>query len=360
MLIITRYFLREFLKTFLLCMAAFIALYLLVDLFERMDDMIENRVAVGLIIKYCLCTVPLIIHQVCPLGVLLCTFLTIGTFVRTHEITALKAGGVSLYRVLRVFVLIACGLCLVTLWMQEYVLPLTNATMKEIKNIHIKGRTVARMFQLQHFWYRSNETVYNIDYFDPEKNMLRNITILYFRPEDAFLYKRIDAARAVWNRETWQFSDGTMREFTPAGEMRVSTFAQRPLSIGKTPEDFRMSRTEAQDMGFSEIRDYIGKLKRAGYPVTASVVDMHAKISYSFINIIMAVLGIPFALRIGRSGGMALGIAISIGLGFGYWTFFAFCLSLGKSGAISPFVSAWIANIAFGALGLYMFLRVRQ
>ena len=134
MLIITRYFTREFLKIFSLCLGAFISLYLLVDLLERVDDMIKNQVAFGLIIKYCLCSIPMIIYQVCPLGVLLCTFITIGLFVKHHEIMALRAHGVSLYRVLKVFVFIAVSLCFFSLWLQEYVLPTTNQIVKEIKN----------------------------------------------------------------------------------------------------------------------------------------------------------------------------------------------------------------------------------
>jgi lipopolysaccharide export system permease protein len=113
-------------------------------------------------------------------------------------------------------------------------------------------------------------------------------------------------------------------------------------------------------MSFSEIRAFIQQLKREGFSSTTYEVDMYAKVSYSFINVIMMLLGIPFALRIGRSGGMALGIAISIAIGFVYWIFFGFCLSLGKGGAMPPFLAAWIANVAFGFFGMYMFLYVRQ
>ena len=132
MLIITRYFTREFLKIFGLCLGSFIMLYLLVDLFERLDDMIRNRVAFGLIIQYCLCSIPMIIYQVAPLGVLLCTFITIGRFVKHNEIMALRAHGVSLYRGLRVFIFIAVSICFFSLWMQEYVMPTTNQIVKEI------------------------------------------------------------------------------------------------------------------------------------------------------------------------------------------------------------------------------------
>ncbi len=359
MLIITRYFTKEFLKIFLQCIASFIALYVLVDLFDRLDDMIKHQVPVSLVIQYCLCLIPLIIYQVCPLGVLLCTFITIGVFVRHNEITALKAHGISLYRVLKVFLLVSVCLCLFSLWLQEYVLPYTNTRVKEIKNVHIKGKKKTRILKKPHFWYRSQDNVYNIEFFDSEQNILQSITILYFGPK-IFLKKRIDAEKAVWSDGKWIFSEGFIRYFKPDGEMTSSRFKTKIISIDKTPEDFKMLHKEGSEMSFSEIKNFVKDIKKAGYPSAAYEVDMHAKISYSFINVIMALLGIPFALKIGRSGGMSLGIAISIALGFLYWTFFAFCLSLGKGGAIPPFVSAWIANTTFASLGIYMFLHVRQ
>ncbi len=359
MLIVTRYFTREFLRNFLLCMASFVALYLLVDLFDRMDDMIKRQVSPGLMIQYAVCLVPMILHQVCPLGVLLCTFITLGTFVRNHEITALKAGGVSLFRVLIVFVLAACTLSLLSLWMQEYVLPHTNSRAKLIKTVHIKGKRLTRLYKKHQYWYRVKNKIFHVEFFNPEKNELQNVSVLFVN-DDLFLKKRVDAERAQWEDGMWILTNGSVREFFPDGRMEAEAFTSRRLNIQHTPDDFRMSRKEGDEMSFSELRRFIAKIKKAGYPSTGFVVDLHAKVSYSFINIIMAILGIPFALRIGRSGGMAVGIGLSVVLGLVYWTFFGFCLSLGKGGAISPFVSAWIANIAFGALGLYLFLHVRQ
>jgi lipopolysaccharide export system permease protein len=358
-LIITRYFTREFLKIFCLCLGSFIALYLLVDLFERLDDMIRHQVGFGLIIKYCLCSIPMIFYQVSPLAVLLCTFITIGLFVKHHEIMALRAHGISLYRVLRVFLIIAASLCLFSLWLQEYVMPTTNQIVKEIKNVNIKGKKPSKLFKKYHYWYRSQNTIYSIDYFDPEKNELQKICMLYF-DEKFNIVKRVDAQSARWEQDAWVFSNGIEREFLSDGGMKLNKFASQPYSINKTPDDFKSARKEAEEMSFTELWTVVKKMREEGYLPTSYEVDMYAKISYAFVTVIMALLGIPFALRTGRSGGLALGITISIGCGFVYWIFFAFCVSLGKSGALPPPLAAWTANIVFGMLGVYMFLHVRQ
>ena len=122
MLVITRYFTKEFLKTLALCLSSFVALYLLVDLFERLDDIIEHQTSFSHVVQYCLYQIPMIIYQTLPLGILLCTFITIGIFVKNNEITALKAHGISLFRVLKVFVFIAFLFSLFSLFLQEFVL----------------------------------------------------------------------------------------------------------------------------------------------------------------------------------------------------------------------------------------------
>jgi lipopolysaccharide export system permease protein len=358
-LIISRYFTREFLKIFCLCLGSFIMLYLLVDLLERVDDMIKNQVALGLIIKYCLCSIPMIIYQVCPMGVLLCTFITIGLFVKHNEIMALRAHGISLYRVLRIFIFIAVSLCFFSLWMQEYVMPTTNRIVKEIKNVNIKGKNPSRLLKNFHFWYRYQNIIYSIDYVDPEKNEIKKISLMFF--DNSFnMIKRVDAQSATWDKVSWLFHNGTEREFFPDGSMKLNKFASKAFSINKTPDDFKSARRQPEEMSFTELWALVKKMRQEGYLPTSYEVDMYAKISYAFITVIMALLGIPFALRTGRSGGLAVGVTISIALGFIYWIFFAFCISLGKSGALPPILAAWTANITFGMVGAYLFLHVRQ
>ena len=357
--VITRYFTKEFLKTLALCLSSFVALYLLVDLFERLDDIVEHKASFSQVVKYCLYQIPMIVYQVLPLGILLCTFITLGIFVKNNEITAIKAHGISLFSVLKTFVFISSLFCVFSLFLQEFVLPHTNWQVKKIKNIHIKGKKEATYLKKEDFWFRSKNRICKIGYFDPGKNRLYNITLFYFDPEFR-VEKKIEAESAVWTKDHWVFNNGAERSFKKTGEMKTKKFKSREIAIDKVPEDFMSFRKESEEMSFTEIRAFINKTKQEGYPTVSFEADMHAKISYSFICIIMAVLGIPFSLMIGRSGGMALGIAISLALGFVYWTFFAFCLSLGKGGELAPFVSAWSANLAFGFLGLYLFLHVRQ
>ena len=84
------------------------------------------------------------------------------------------------------------------------------------------------------------------------------------------------------------------------------------------------------------------------------------KISFPVLNIITAFLGIPFALRLPRVGGLAAAAAMSLVLGFIFWVLFAVTVSIGQTGLLPPLVAAWAANILFAALGVYLLLRVES
>lgn len=359
MLIITRYFLKEFLRVLGLCLATFVALYLIADLFGRIEDILSNNVGTGIVVQYFLCGLPRIIYQLCPLAVLLSTCITLGLFMRNHEITALKALGISLFRIMNVFILISAGIFVAALLMQQYVMPQATTRFRHIRHEQIKGRALSRLVDKTAFWYRGRDAIYNIDFFEAETGFLKQISILYI--DDRFqVTGALSAAAGYWNGIDWILQDCVERRFHPDGSQTSKHFPQKTVSLDATPEDFRGSRKTGEELSFTELWGLVQQIRSSGYRSTSYEVDLHSKISYAFINIIMAILGIPFALMIGRSGGMALGIAASTCLGLAYWIFFSFCVSLGKGGVLHPFVAAWIANIIFGMLGMYLFLRVRQ
>jgi len=87
---------------------------------------------------------------------------------------------------------------------------------------------------------------------------------------------------------------------------------------------------------------------------------MHTKLSAPFAAFVMVILGIPFALRSSRSGGMALGIGTSIGIGFAYFVVNAVLLSYGRSNVLPPFVAAWGANFLFALSGIWLGMTIRN
>jgi len=106
-------------------------------------------------------------------------------------------------------------------------------------------------------------------------------------------------------------------------------------------------RRYSEEMGFVELWTYIEKIQASGYNATRYLVDLHSKLSNPFLNFIMVLIGIPFALKTSRSGGVALSIGISVTIGFAYGLIYYIFISFGKSGSsllfslVGPYLPLW-------------------
>jgi lipopolysaccharide export system permease protein len=87
---------------------------------------------------------------------------------------------------------------------------------------------------------------------------------------------------------------------------------------------------------------------------------MHSKLSLPFACLIMAFLGIPFALRGGRTSGIALGIGLSLAIGFAYFIINAILISFGQTDVLSPLISAWAANFIFALSAIWLTLTLHH
>ena len=358
MSILARYILREFLRTFVYGLAVAITLYTVIELFQRLDTFIENRANIVDVIKYLLYLLPGLVVLLCPVAVLLATFITIGILSRNFEIMALRAGGVSLNRIVVPLLVCTFMISIVSAFGSELVAP--YATRKAEQTYQkIKGRDYGKMKISQNqIWYRGKGVIYNVKMFNLVNDILEGVTLYYF-DTDFRLTKRIDAQRAQWFNNQWVFVNATIRTFHPDKETETMSAEYQVVPLDETPDTFKQEGREPQEMNFLNLKDYIEKTTQEGYDTAQYLADLYAKTSSPFINFIIALFGVPFAIRIGRHGGFALGVTLSFVVGFSYWVFFNICLALGHGGALPPLVSAWIANVIFAALGAWSLLQIR-
>jgi lipopolysaccharide export system permease protein len=125
-------------------------------------------------------------------------------------------------------------------------------------------------------------------------------------------------------------------------------------------ESFQKSVWDSDEMSYGELRNYIREIQASGYDATRYQVALHAKLSYPLLNVIMVLIGIPFALKSGRSGGVALSIGVSVMIGFIYGVVFYVFISFGKSGVLPPILACWIPTFLFGLAGILTLMSLRQ
>jgi lipopolysaccharide export system permease protein len=359
MKIITRYVAKEFTQNFFLGLGAFSATYLIVEFFERINAFLYNKATWPMMGAYFLNKFPSILFQVAPAAVLLSSILTLGLMSRHNEVMAMKSGGVSLWSLAHPTLGVVGMIFLALLGLNEFIMPSANQNARSISDWIIHKKKPVAAFKQSQIWIHGHQTIYNIQLYHPEKNLLEGLTLYRFSPQFQVV-QRVDARSAQWKEGKWVLSDASVTDFTERDLPVRKNYQEMVLSLPETPHDFQIAEKNPEEMNYRELKDYVQKIERDGYNSSKYRTAMHACISFPFISVIMAILGIPLALRKERGAGLALGVGYSILISFIYLVVYSFILELGKGGTLLPFLAAWLGNFIFGLVGIYLLLSVKH
>jgi LPS export ABC transporter permease LptG/LPS export ABC transporter permease LptF len=362
--ILDAYVVREFLNIFSLVLAGFVMLMLVFTFFELIGDILRNHIALSLIGDYLINLGPSMIYQITPLAVLIAVLVIFGVLNRNSEIIAMKATGVSLYRLVVPIVSIATLLALGLFLFDQFYLPQANRRQEALHNV-IKGRPPQTVLHPEENWIfgqpRAGEPgrIFYYQFFDPDRNQFANLSLFEFDPSTFALSRRIFAARAVWNpaNGSWLFLNGWQRDFTGADVTAFNAFQQTTFSeIHEEPGYFKKESLQAQEMNFGQLDRYIGDLGQSGFDTVKLRVALWHKLAYPCATVIMAVLAIPFALSMGRRGSLT-GIAVAIAVALAYWVVDGLFGAMGNVNYLPAPLAAWAADVLFGLVGGYLLLR---
>lgn len=361
MKVLNRYLLMYFSRILSLCSAAFIGIYLLIDFFEKIDDFIDHKASSWDYLSYLINSIPFIFVQILPLAILTAVVLTLGGLGRTNEVTAMRACGVSLWKIVQPFMALALVLSFALLLLNEFVVPWNSQQLNNLLEVKLKGK---QQLQLTHheIWYRDESRIINIAVAKPQEQSIEGVTIYTFDDQQKIV-KRTTARNAYFSDNSWRASEVTTRTFSPdTGDLiltQASTTTQA-LRLERKPEDFLTRENINSELNFRQLRQLAEKLEHEGYDSTHQRVDMHNRLSAPFTCLVMGFLGVPFALQKGRKGNIALGIGISLGIGITYFIIQSLVTAFGYSNALPPIFAAWTANFIFLLLALWLLLNVKE
>ncbi|MBI5588048.1 MAG: LPS export ABC transporter permease LptG [Deltaproteobacteria bacterium] len=357
MKILERYILAEFAKLLLISVLSFMVLFIMVDLFENMDNLMKHGVPLFSSVFFFIYKVPFIMVQISPVAVLIAVLLSLGLFSRHGEITAVKAGGVRLLRVLLPLLVSGLLISIAVIIINESVTP---AALKKVDAFRQQWFGIqGSAFGKEGMWVRTSRGIFNIRQIDLEKNELRGFT-LYEIEKPFNLKRRIHSKVVEWKDGKWVTAGATVWNFNEKGEAAKQEVGAIEVTGLMEPGDLADVENLQKNMGFMELRRYIQGLEADGYDASRYRIDLYGKVAFPLVNFIMVLMGIPFALKTGRHGGIAVGVGLSVVIAFSYWVVFAVTRSLGQTGMIPPMLSAAFPDILFFAVGALMYGYVRQ
>ncbi|MBS3819855.1 LPS export ABC transporter permease LptF [bacterium] len=358
--ILDRYILRKYLFIFSIIFVSLLSIFVIVTFFERIDSVYENNQPLSLFLDYIWYRFPEFIHFILPVSVLTATLLCLGFLTKNNEITAMKASGVSIYRIVLPIILIGGIVSFGSFYLQENVLPYSNKKVEETWN-KINKIPPRSYSHLDRRWVMSKDknTIYHYKYFDPIASVFSQLSLYKFSEDPWSLKKRVYAEkgylkdgeltlRHCWSRE---FSENSPSNFTRKKKIKIAPVEKKDY--------FVKERKEPEQMNYGELKQYIRDLKEKGFETLRFKVDLNYKLSFPVVSLIMIFLGIPFAFSMGKRGTL-VGIGVSMATAMLYWGTLGLFKSFGYVSYLSPFLAAWGPNLIFGSIGLYLLFTLRS
>lgn len=357
MKIIDKYITRGFIWPFLYCLFIFIFLFIIGELFSRIDVIIKQNIPFGIIKTYYLAFLPTIIVQVTPFAVLLATVFLLGNLNKNNEIVALRASGVNTLRIITPLLLIGIAISLGVFLVNDKLAPQSAITTKMIQELYLDKNKEERNEKLENvtIFGRDGKLFYARSY-DIRNKVLQDIVLLEHDKKQV-LKRKITAERMEWTGNKWRFINCVVFRFNNEGDILGKPMVFRTpkvLQFDEKPEDLLRKQTQPEFMNHAQLREYIHLLELESKSAARKLlVELDYKISLPFASLVVMLIGIPFALSKVRSKAMAsMGIAVIIALLF--YAANAMFLAFGKGGLLPPIIATWAANVIFAAFGIYL------
>jgi lipopolysaccharide export system permease protein len=355
MRVFSRYLLKEFAGFLGIFTGAFTVIFLMVDFVQKVDNFIESGAPAWSMAAYFGFKTPFIVVQMVPVATLLAAIVMFSIMARHNEITAMRSCGMSALQIARPVVYGSFAVAVIVFALFEMVVPFCSTKSNGIWDLYVMRRGQPRSYGQYNVWYKGDDTIYRIGRVDPDADEMRDCSF-YFFDDDFHLLRRIDASRVHWKGERWIIESALVLEEAEGGGYRLERIKAGDLEIPERPDDFINEPRKPEEMNYLELKKYAGKIRAEGYDPTPYLVDMHIKPAFPFIVVVLAAMGLPIVLMIGKQR-TPLAVCTGMALCFLYLVVLGLCRSLGLSGMLPPVVSAWTANMLFLLGSVYALMR---
>jgi LPS export ABC transporter permease LptF/LPS export ABC transporter permease LptG len=358
--ILDDYVLRDFFVNLAMVLATFLMLLLVFTLFELLGDILRNQVSPLVVSEYLLNVTPYFLYNITPLSILLAVLITLGIMQRANEITAMKATGISIYRIIVPLLVATAVLAAGLFFFDQIYLPHANKRQDALRNL-IKGKPPQTYLNPERKWiFGEHSNIYYYQLFDSDRNQFGRLSVFQFDPATLQLTRRIYADRARWEGTVgrWVCTQGWVRDLRGPAIEDYRTFLVDSFSaVSEPPSYFKKEVKQSSEMSYDELRRYIRDLQQSGFDVVRLKVQLAKKFAFPAITLVMAVLAIPFALSAGRRGAVA-SVAIAVGIAVIYWTVSGLLEAMGNISQLPPVLAAWSPDAIFALVGAYLILKV--
>ena len=370
--LLDRYLFRELLTPLAYCLGGFLIFYTSFDLFTRLPDLQEHKLHLPDVLEYSVAQMPAFLVLVLPVALLLALLYTLTNHARHNEITAMRAAGISLYRICAPYFVVGLLATGVLFWLTEVVVPRSTDWAFGLRTRYVQTPDDQRLERLAQQFGLNNEREHRkwyISRYDPRKTQMFGVTVFWTLPDGSS--RQLNADRAIRTNGVWTFFIVKEYQQEYAGAPMLKQLQTNALAVpefDETPKqiqgEIKMSNSAAldprtQNIPLKEILEYLERHPRLpGQNASALLTVFHGRLAAPWTCIVVVLIAIPFGAGSGRRN-LFFGVAGSIFLVAGFLVAQQVSLALGAHGYLPAWLAAWLPNLLFGALGLYLTSRVR-
>ncbi len=355
MKILDLYIIRKFLLTFFYSIGLIVAIAIVFDFSEKVDDFIDRKAPISAIaFKYYLNFIPYFANLFSPLFVFISVVFFTSRMAGRSETVAVFCSGVSFPRLLVPYMIAASCIAGLSLYLNNYVIPHSNKTRLAFENQYIRNPFVYK-FRNIHRQLEPGNFIY-FESFNNFENVGFRFSNEHF--EDGRLVYKLTAERIRWDStmSRWELQHFAVRHFDEMQEKVVSGL-KKDTAYAFTPQEFKRRESNIETMDTPQLKTYVRSEKARGVENTAYMeVERHRRTSFPFATFVLTIIGVSISSRKVKGGlGMQLGLGIFIA--FSYIMLMQVSTTFAIKANFSPLVSVWIPNIVFGVVAAALFKR---
>lgn len=330
------------------------------NVLKAVQLLFEGRVPKAVILEWFVNRTPEDMQYIFPVAILLSTLLVFSGLSRTQEITALRAAGISLARTFIPVVIFSLMVTGLVFWFLDRVVPQAMKRSQELWVTQIRTNQHHASFKNDILLRDSSNRLVFVGRFNLHTYEMEFVKIRDYSADGTRFEREFSARRGIYQHgKNWVLQDVSILLRGKQGETLLRK-DKMTMPMGEGPDDFAQEERSAQEMNFAALLDQIRKLDERGLANTLPLkVELFLKTSFPFCIPIFAVIGSAMGLGSTRTGGF-IGFGVSLIITFFYYVTMSLSASLGKTGVMTPFLAAWMHNILFTGVALFVTLRAQS
>lgn len=361
MRILDRHILKMILGIFLACLLTFIFLYIIIDVFSHLEDILRQRVNLNILRQYYFSYLPIIFVQITPIACLLAVLYTFSSLNRDNEIIAMRSSGLSIFQIAKTAIIFGILISILVFWVNDRLVPSSLYFNQRVKEQMESDTKKTKSKEHETFnnlsMYGLRNRLFFVNKFSAVTNTMEGIVILEHDTHQN-ITKKIVANKGVYEDGTWRFYQNITYEFDENGQVKGEPQYQEEeiMAIPETPRDFLNQRQSPDVMDIDQLNTYIWKLSKSGATTVIRnlQVELYQRFTIPLASIIIILLGIPFSLMIRKRATGLSSIGVALMVGFLYYVINAISIALGRSGALTPGLAASLSPLFGLIFSLYL------